>query len=172
MPAGLETLTGVAFAVILVVYAIRIGWSDLTERRIRNGDVLAFLVVALAYAVLRAAATDWTMLAADIGVGLLVFVTGLVFWSAGKLGAGDVKYLAAAPVAAGIVDLFVLLAALLGLSVVSLYLARYPMFVPERYHRLFFERTGGTSLIPYGVLISLAVSIVMALHLARMLFGL
>lgn len=172
MPAMPEMLLTAACAAILIGLAARIGWSDLSRRTIRNNDVLAFLGAGLTLAVLRAVpGMDWGSLAADLGVGLLVFATGLVFWLMRRLGAGDVKYLASATVAIGVEDLFPFLAALLAFSLVALYLARFPMFVPVRWHRLFFTRTSGTSLIPYGVLISLAVSVALLLQLARMLIA-
>ena len=171
MSAPIGPLTAGMLITVLIVSSIKIGLSDLRDRQIRNHDVIVFITFGAAYALLRAIATgSLHALAIEIAIGLLMFAAGFVFWLLAKMGAGDVKYLTATPLAVGARDLLLFLLVLLSFSLISLLLVRFPKLLSPQVRSSFVDKNGQAAFIPYGVLISLAVMLVLVFHLAR-LFG-
>ncbi len=82
------------FASLMIVAA----WSDAIDFTIPNRLVIGLLVLYPAYVMTAAHATDWPM-ALAVATGILAL--GLVLYGWGKMGAGDVKLIAATAVWAG-----------------------------------------------------------------------
>jgi prepilin peptidase CpaA len=87
----IPVLSATAIAVFLAAAV-----SDAARRRIPNELVVALILVALArIGIELAAGTGFGRPAADLAVGLAVFVAGAVAFQLRLLGGGDVKLLAA-----------------------------------------------------------------------------
>ncbi len=71
-------------AVALLIY---IAWYDFNNLTIRNTSVLLLLGLYLIWVAL----TGFQTFVGDLGVGVLLFILGLVMWLVRLMGAGDVK---------------------------------------------------------------------------------
>ncbi len=86
METGLN-FAAVAVGLAVVALLICIAWYDFNNLTIRNKSVLLLLGLYLIWAAL----TGFQTLASDLGVGILLFLLGLVMWLMRLMGAGDVK---------------------------------------------------------------------------------
>lgn len=88
--SAIDLMFGLAFTVLLAVAAA----LDLRYRRIPNVLALGILVLGALFETVVAGSRDAAIRVVEgAGIGLLVW---LPFWALGKLGAGDVKFFAAA----------------------------------------------------------------------------
>ncbi|MCL6608710.1 MAG: prepilin peptidase [Geminicoccaceae bacterium] len=92
-PSALLVVLPLAAALAHVV------WTDLAERRIANGAVLAVLALWPVQLLLTGRPDPWWT---GPPAGLLVLAVGLIAWRAGVLGGGDVKLAAALATLAGL----------------------------------------------------------------------
>lgn len=77
----------VAVGLAAVALLIYIAWYDFNNLTIRNTSVLLLLGLYLIWAAL----TGFQTFVGDLGVGVLLFILGLVMWLVRLMGAGDVK---------------------------------------------------------------------------------
>ena len=86
--------TGLAFGIAFTLLLIAAAGMDVRYRRISNGLVLAIFVVGALFAALSEGPRDAALRVLEgVGTGLAVWFP---LWALGKLGAGDVKFFAAA----------------------------------------------------------------------------
>lgn len=146
-------MSGVASLALWLVAAIAL-WAaavDALFMRIPNGVHLALLAV---FAILVLPGLPWHETAARLGVGAILFSLGLGLYAAKVMGAGDVKYLAAAaPLVSP--DPMVILVWLLMVT-----LAGLPVLVLHRLARLLpgagrFPSFAEPGYFPYGPAISI-----------------
>lgn len=83
----------IAFAIVFSAALVTASWSDVRQRRVANWLCLGLLTMGLVAGILGASAGSFS--AALLGA-LLGLVIWLPFWLMGLLGAGDVKFFAAA----------------------------------------------------------------------------
>ena len=133
------------FASLMIVAA----WSDAIDFTIPNRLVIGLLVLYPAYVMTALHAVDWPMALAVAGGILLI---GLVLYGTGKMGAGDVKLIAATALWAGTEHTlaFIILTALAG-GVVSL-----ALLVRINYGWVIGRppAENATKQVPYGVAIA------------------
>ena len=133
------------FASLLIVAA----WSDAIDFTIPNRIIVGLLVLYPAYVMTAAHAIDWPM-ALAVSTGILAL--GLLLYGTGKMGAGDVKLIAATAVWAGTEHTldFVLLTAIAGglLSLVLILRLNYGWVIG-------YPPAGNTAKqLPYGIAIA------------------
>lgn len=146
-------MTGLADLALWPIAAIAL-WAaavDALFMRIPNAVHVALLAV---FAILVLPGLPWQATAARLGVGAIMFALGFGLYAAGLLGAGDVKYLAAAaplvPPDPTVILVWLLMVAMAGLPVLALHrlarllpgTARFPSFAEAGY-------------FPYGPAISI-----------------
>lgn len=123
---------------------------DFLWLHIPNGVHLALVAV---FAVLVLPGLPWAEVAARLGVAVVLFGIGVGLYAANVLGAGDVKYLAAAaplvPADPAVVILWLLLVTMAGLPVLALH--RIARRVPAASRFPSFAEAG---YFPYGPAIS------------------
>lgn len=139
---GLHTICGIAFAGLLAWAA----YSDASWLRIPNRASLAIAAIFPIYAMSAPGGFPW-ILAAVIAVALLVL--GLIAFSHGFVGGGDVKLMSAAALWAGperVLD-FLFITALIGgaLGILVLIWDRLPISGPAAF---------ASGKLPYGVAIA------------------
>lgn len=82
-----------ALLIVFVSVLLTAGVMDIRARRVPNVLCLSLLVAGVGAAVFGLGATSWHGALAGVGIGLVIW---LPFWLLGLLGAGDVKFFAAA----------------------------------------------------------------------------
>ncbi len=117
--AGLAAPLALCLVTVIALWAAAV---DFLYMRIPNGVHVALAAV---FAVLVLPGLPWTETAARLGVAAAVFGIGLALYARGLLGAGDVKYLAAAalfvPAAPEVVLAWLVLITMAGLPVFALH---------------------------------------------------
>jgi prepilin peptidase CpaA len=144
---------------------LRIGRNDFTSQRIANSDVLLLLALGLASLFLAALAENsWWDLELSLLAGALLFVLLFPFWLLRKIGAGDVKLVAVAPLVSGGADLLVFAVALLAFALVTVTVVRNPMLLPSPAFRAYIKHLDRRNVVPFGVPISAALIVTIALQ--------
>ena len=138
------------FAILLIVGAC----FDIRSRIIPNWVCLLILIVAVATHVSTAGLSGLTTALAGLLLPLLVFIP---FYALKVMGAGDVKFIAAAGSFIGLggvanmIATVMILGGVLGL--VQLLINRAPMFAPFL-ARYYYPQVGTKDFVPYGVAIA------------------
>jgi len=149
-----ESLLLKALAVPLLA---RIGWLDFTTQKISNRDVLLLLCLGAGSLLLLSLQTrSWWDMGLSAIAGLLLFVVLFPFWALGKIGAGDVKLMAAVPFLIGGSDLIVFSGLLLLFTLVTALVVKNPLLLPQGAFRLYTQHLDSKGVVPFGVPISLA----------------
>lgn len=155
---------------VIIGACVLIGSHDFRYRRIENGHVALLLSIAVIYLLVRADGLNFDRL--DIMapvIAVIVFVLGLIFWSIGKMGGGDVKFLSVTPLLIGSGDYIFFLILTVIFSIITHVLMNMPVLMPKALFEKYVENYSDGQLIPYGVPISTAVSVMMVIHLVRMM---
>jgi len=150
----------------LIALLCQIAIIDFTEQKIRNADLL--LVLALAAAILFAAwlhGADPVHIGMTLASALIMFVLLFPFWAFGKVGAGDVKYLAMAPLIASGENLIHFAIALLIAAAITALVIRNPILLPQGLFRQYIQHLERKRVVPFGVPISAALIVVLVLQL-------
>lgn len=150
----------------LIALLCKIAVIDFTRQKIGNDDVLALLAIAspLLFA-------DWLRGADPIEIGLaliaalVMFVSLIPFWLLGKIGAGDVKLLAVAPLVTGGADLLLFAIVLLVAAAATALVVKNPILLPEGLFRHYIQHFDSKRVVPFGVPISAALIAVLVRHL-------
>lgn len=145
-------MTGVAALAVWPVAAIAL-WAaavDFFWMRIPNGVHIALIAV---FVVLVLPGLPWTEIATRLGVAVALFGVGFGLYAVNLLGAGDVKYLAAAaplvPADPAVIVVWLLVVAIAGLPVLALH--RLAGLIPAARRFPSFAEAG---YFPYGPAIS------------------
>lgn len=135
----------------------RIAWLDFTTQRISNRDVLLLLCLGLGSLQLFAVHTGswWDMGLSALG-GLLLFLALFPFWVLRKIGAGDVKLMAAMPFLIGGDGLVVFTLLLLVFAIATALLVKNPFMLPAGAFRLYVQHMDRKGVVPFGVPIAAA----------------
>ncbi len=154
---------------VLVGILCRIAMRDFTEQKIRNDDVLAVLALAV-FAALAAwlGGTDPWPLGLGVVAALVLFCLLIPFWLTGKIGAGDVKLLAVAPLVTGGGDLLPFSLVLLVSAAVTAFVIRNPVLLPEGVFRRYVQFFDRKQVVPFGVPISVSLIVVLVLQAVRL----
>lgn len=137
------------------VFLLFVAWEDFRKFRVRNVSVLTLLAIYVVFALARG---DFHVVIYDLYGGLLLFVLGVGFWLAGKMGAGDAKLFFVVGCWVSLQNLFEWSVLLLLCSIVLLALVKAPFPLAMRHlaviGRLDEMRRGKK--VPYAVPISVA----------------
>lgn len=159
-------LNAIAIAVLL-----RIAMTDFKKEKITNRDVLILGVVGTGSLAIASFETGFWV--SGLGVSLIavivLFVLLFPFWLLRKVGAGDVKLMAVAPLVAGGENLLTFSILLLALSIVTVFAVRNPMLLPAPVFRQYLEHFERKGIVPFGVPISgalIGIIVAKALNLA------
>lgn len=149
---------------VLFALLLRIAWRDFQTQRIANGDVLALGLLGIAGLTLGAVADNsWWSWTVGAIAGVAMFVALLPFWLLRKLGAGDVKLLAAAPLVTGGDYLFAFALLLLLFAALTAFLVKNPILLPAPAFRHYLEHLERKGVVPFGVPISASLTGVLCL---------
>jgi len=158
----------IGLKLVLVAVLCKIGFLDFSQQKIRNNDVL--VVVALGAAVMAASwlgGADPFQIGLGILAALLLFCLLLPFWLMRKVGAGDVKFMAAAPLVIGGADLFLFSIVLLIAAAATAFIVKNPLLLPEGIFRGYIQHLDRKQVVPFGVPISAALIVVLLLQIVR-----
>jgi prepilin peptidase CpaA len=81
----------------------------------------------------------------------MFFVLLFPFWLLRKVGAGDVKLMAVAPLVAGGENMLTFAILLLVLAIVTVFAVRNPMLLPAPAFRQYLEHFERKGIVPFGV---------------------
>jgi prepilin peptidase CpaA len=153
---------------VIVALLLRVAITDFKVQKIHNRDVLLLACAGLGSLVVRALQTDflqsldrnpWFDLKLALAAAAALFVLLFPFWIMRKVGAGDVKLMAAAPlVAGGNLPLFCIV--LLILTVATAFAVKNPLLLPAPVFRRYLEHFDRRGVVPFGVPIAAALFVV------------
>lgn len=130
----------------------RIAWLDFTTQRISNREVLLLLCLGLGSLQLFAVHTgSWWDMGLSVLGGLLLFIALFPFWILRKIGAGDVKLMAAMPFLIGGDGLIVFTLLLLVFAIATAVLVKNPFMLPAGAFRLYVQHMDRKGVVPFGV---------------------
>jgi prepilin peptidase CpaA len=137
---------------VIVALLIRIAVVDFKTQRIANRDVLALAGLAAVRLTLWAAqAGNWWLLYLAAAIASVFFVVLLPFWLGHKVGAGDVKLMAVAPLVSGAENMLAFALLLLLFSVITTLVVRNPMLMPTPLFRQYIQHFERKGVVPFGV---------------------
>lgn len=161
---------------VTIALLCRVAWVDFQTQKISNPHVLALGALGLVHMVLAGLSeSSWTPLFVGLAAGAVLFLAMLPFWLLGKVGAGDVKLLAVAPLVAGGDFLFGFAVLLLLFAMLTALVIKYPFILPASAFRQFVEVLDRKGVVPFGVPISaslVAVIVLQSISAPAMRFGL
>ena len=158
----------IALKLALVAFLCKIGFLDFSEQKIRNGDVLIVLGLgAAAMAVGWLGGIELWQVGLSVVAALVLFCLLIPFWVVGKIGAGDVKFLAVSPILIGGGDLVVFSLVLLVAAVATAVVIKNPFLLPEGVFRRYIQFFDRKQVVPFGVPISAALIVVLVLQIVR-----
>ena len=150
---------------IAILLLAGIAWRDFTTQKIRNRDVLLLLCLGVGGLLLLSLQSGyWWDMGLSALAGLLLFVALFPFWTLRKIGAGDVKLMAAMPFLMGGSGLIVFSALLLVFALATALIVRNPLMLPQSAFRLYVQHLDRKGVVPFGVPISLASICMIALQ--------
>ena len=169
---SLATAFDILLSGVIVAILVRIAVSDFKTQKIRNREVLWVGLAGAAKLVLHAWQSGaWRDAELAVGAAVLLFVLLFPFWLARKVGAGEVKFIAVAPLVAGGENLPVFCLTLLALTIVTALAVKNPLLLPAPVFRQYLEHFDRKGVVPFGVPIAgalLVVTMIAALGLFKM----
>lgn len=160
--------SAVALKLALVAVLGKIAFVDFSEQKIRNGDVLVVLGLGLAaMGVGWLGGADPGYLGLGVIAALVLFCLLIPFWLAGKVGAGDVKFLAVAPIVVGGGDLLLFSLVLLVAAAATAFVIKNPVLLPEGMFRRYVQFFDRKQVVPFGVPISVSLIVILVLQIVR-----
>lgn len=150
----------------------RIAWIDFATQRISNRDVLLLLCLGLgSLQFMSIQAGSWWDMGLSAIAGLILFIVLFPFWALRKVGAGDVKLMAVAPLLIGGIDLIVFSLLLLLFALVTAAVVKNPFMLPPGAFRLYAEHLDRKGVVPFGVPISVAAICTIMFQIVSRLMG-
>jgi prepilin peptidase CpaA len=150
-------LTGAIILIKAVTIALlcKVAIADFQTQKISNRHVLMLGTLGIAHMLLAGFSKDsWMSLYVGLIAGAALFLAMLAFWLLRKVGAGDVKLLAVAPLVAGGDYLFGFALLLLLFAMVTALVIKYPLILPASAFRKYVEVLDRKGVVPFGVPIS------------------
>src|SRR5262245_59412330 len=146
----------VAIAIVVraltIALMFRMALKDLKTQKITNADVLTLGGLGIAGLLLAAFASgSWWNLEVGAAAAVVMFLVLFPFWLMRKLGAGDVKLLAVAPLVAGADNLLPFSLLLLVFAALTAFLVKNPLFLPAPAFRHYLEHLDRKGVVPFGV---------------------
>lgn len=140
---------------VAIALLLRIAWTDFETQKIKNRDVFALAGLGVAGLALSAALSgSWSTLTIGLIAGAVLLVAMLPLWLLRKVGAGDVKLLAVAPLLAGGDYLFAFALLLLFFAILTAIVVKNPLLLPASAFRRYIEVLDRKGVVPFGVPIS------------------
>jgi prepilin peptidase CpaA len=160
---GLLQAGGVLVTAVTLAVLARIAWVDFKTQKITNRSVLLLSGLGLAALLLDALRRldqlqpdVWSNLAISIAAAVALFVLLFPFWLLRKLGAGDVKLMAAALLVTGADGMLAFALLLLLFAAITAVLVKNPMLLPGPLFRQYLEHFERKGVVPFGVPIAAA----------------
>lgn len=171
----------VVASLILMLYAVFqlgvIGASDFKTQKIRNRDIGFLLMTGIGIRIL-----DWVQHSDRFGLDLTgrynfigsvvlsvaLFVVLFVFWLLKKVGAGDVKLLGVVPLVVGFQHSLVFAIMLMVCTLLMVLAMKQPMLLPDRLFREYVASLARFDRVPFGVPISAAAIITLAITMVTL----
>lgn len=157
--------TAILVKAVAIALLLRIAWIDFETQKIKNRDVLALAILGvtgLALSAFMNGSWDSLMVGGIAGIGL--FVAMLVLWLLRKVGAGDVKLMAVAPLLSGGDYLFAFALFLLVFAMLTAFVVKNPLLLPASTFRKYIEVLDRKGIVPFGVPISASLIAVLVLQ--------
>jgi prepilin peptidase CpaA len=149
-------------AVVIALLA-RIAVVDFKTLKIANRDVLALAALGLGLLILTALwrrdqlqTGVWWHLWMSLAVAAALFVVLLPFWFLGKVGAGDVKLMAAVPLVAGAEGMLPFALLLLVFVLLTVTIVKNPLLLPGPLFKRYVEHLDRKGVVPFGTPIAAA----------------
>ena len=167
----------IVLTAVIVALLLRIAITDFKVQKIHNRDVLLLACAGLGLLIVRALQTDllhsldrspWFDLKLSLAAAAALFVLLFPFWMMRKVGAGDVKLMAAAPLVAGGGNLPLFCIVLLVLTVATAFAVKNPLLMPAPVFRRYLEHFDRKGVVPFGVPIATALLVVTAVAALRL----
>lgn len=143
---------------VIVALLARIAVVDFKTQKIRNRDVMLLAALGLAGLVLQSLQqiewlqlVPWRGVYVSVGIALALFIVLLPFWLAKKVGAGDVKLMAAVPLVAGAENMLPFALLLLVFAAITAFVVKNPMMLPPTLFRQYVEHFERKGVVPFGV---------------------
>lgn len=153
IPAAAQIL----IAAVTIALLLRIAWVDFSTQRIANRDALAVAALGAGGLAVTALQTgDWWAPGLAAIVGAIFFLVLFPFWLARKVGAGDVKLMAAAPFVCGSDGLMAFSILLLIFAAITAFLVKNPVLLPAPAFRHYVDKLDRKGVVPFGVPIAAA----------------
>jgi len=158
---------GLVFFVEMTVVLGAIAWQDYSRLKIPNELTLLTLGVVITFWACGVVPIG----VLDVGFALALFFMSIIFWLAGKVGAGDVKLLGVTALPVGIAGGMPFAISLCALALTTAGSYRWIMIFGYRYPRLWrWAELAERKQVPYGVLISLATVVSLLARFRRDLY--
>lgn len=155
---------------VLIGLLIRIGLRDLEVQKIANNDVLALLLLGLANTGLFLLQPDLVQDAWIAPVtGVALFAILFPFWMLKRIGAGDVKLIAVIPLAVGTHYLAEFGILFLLFVIINVVVLKGTVLDGISQIKRYIEFFGGRGIIPFGVPMSAAACIVLAMQVVDLM---
>lgn len=149
------TAASLLIKAVTIALLCKVAWGDFQTQKISNRHVLILGALGLCGLVVRGVSDGvWANLYMGILAGLLLFLAMLVFWLLHKVGAGDVKLMAVAPLIAGGDMLMGFAVLLLFFAMLTALVVKYPLILPASAFRRYVEVLDRKGVVPFGVPIS------------------
>jgi prepilin peptidase CpaA len=149
------TAAAIVIKAVMLALLVRIAWIDFQTQKISNRNVLILAGLGAAGLLLSALSSgSWSSLAVGFAASVVLLVVMLPFWLLRKVGAGDVKILAAAPLLTGGDYLFAFTLLLLFFAVLTAVIVKNPLLLPASAFRKYVEMFDRKGVVPFGVPIS------------------
>jgi len=168
----------IVLTAVIVAVLLRIAITDFRTQKIHNRDVLLVAFAGLGVLVARALQIDffhsldhspWLNLKLALAAAVTLFVLLFPFWVIRKVGAGDVKFIAAAPLVAGGENLVLFSVVLLVLAVLTAAAVKNPMLLPAPVFKQYLEHFERKGVVPFGVPIAASLLVVTIMRAAHFL---
>lgn len=164
-------LGAILFTAVIVALLLRIAVVDFRTQRIANRDVLALALAGSGLMLCRVLwrleqlqSGVWAELYLSLAMAAGLFLVLLPLWLMRKVGAGDVKLMAATPLVAGAPDMLMFAIFLMGFALVTVFFVKNPMLLPAPMFREYAAHFGRKGVVPFGVPICAALLAVVALR--------
>src|SRR5262245_23725329 len=147
-------LTALAIIVRALTIALmfRMALKDFKIQKITNIDVIMLGSLGIAGLMIAALADEsWWNLTVGGAAAVVMLLVLFPFWLMRKLGAGDVKLLAVAPLVTGADNLFPFSLLLLGFAALTAFLVKNPLLLPAPAFRHYLEHLERKRVVPFGV---------------------
>ncbi|WP_224549225.1 prepilin peptidase [Mesorhizobium sp. CA16] len=164
--------TSLLLRALAIPLLAKVGWIDFSTQKIANRDVLLLLCLGLgSLQLLCLQSGSWWDMGLSAIAGLILFIALFPFWAMRKVGAGDVKLMAAMPFVIGGSNLAVFSVLLLIFAVITAVAVKNPFLLPAGMFRVYIQHMDRKGVAPFGVPISAAAICTIAMQIGLSAFS-